>query len=262
VFSRKAALVIVGLSIVAGPLPATHAAGPEVDGLVPEVDGFVPRVVPELPSALGRQPQPAQPVLPVFDEQGTLRLAWLDPAEAAGRSAAGARDEASRLLRELGLRVRWRRARAAEPAREGEIRVILLDRAVQNEQRALVLGSTPARFDGPPFVWAHVPGVRQVLGVPAAPGSFAPGARDDYRLGVALGRVIAHEVVHALAPSVPHGEGLMKSRLTIADLTGSGRSVTPGLLARVRHALASPAAPQAPEIGLLAAEHAGGERQP
>ena len=105
-------------------------------------------------------------------------------------------------------------------------------------------------------MWIHVPGVRQAAGV----GAGVLEANDGFRLGVALGRVIAHELVHALAPSVPHGEGLMKSRLTRADLTTSA-PVTPLLAALVRAALAGVPGPARPDTGLLAAEHARGEQR-
>ena len=39
----------------------------------------------------------------------------------------------------------------------------------------------------------------------------AAASRD---LSLALGRVVAHELVHALAPSVPHGTGLMSASLS------------------------------------------------
>ena len=181
--------------------------------------------------------------------------ARLDELLEAGDHRA-ARAEAARLLRQLGLAVSWRRAGASEPVLDGEVRVILLDRAVVGEARASVLGATPTHVEGSPFVWIHVPGVRQAVGV----GAGALEASDGFRLGVALGRVIAHELVHALAPSVPHGEGLMKSRLTRADLTTSA-PVTPQLAALVRAALAGAPGPARPDTGLLAAEHARGEQR-
>jgi hypothetical protein len=50
-----------------------------------------------------------------------------------------------------------------------------------------------------------------------------PGER--LAVGMAIGRVIAHEVVHALVPWLPHGTGLMSSQLTWRQLTGKAPTV-------------------------------------
>jgi hypothetical protein len=53
-----------------------------------------------------------------------------------------------------------------------------------------------------------------------------PGMRLDVnaarRLGTGLSRVVAHELVHALVPALPHGKGLMAARLDRRMLTGPG----------------------------------------
>ena len=185
----------------------------------------------------------------------TLRLAWLDPAEVAGRCGTGAREEALRVFKAMGIPANWRRANAGELARAEEIRVILLDRGALNGRHAAVLGSTPTRFESTPFVWIHVPSVRRALGLPGSDRTLLE-LRDGYSLGVALGRVIAHEIVHALAPGVAHGEGLMASRLTRRDLTASSVPVTPEVISAVHNALAGVPDSPAPGAGLLAVEHA------
>lgn len=261
--SRKAVVAVAALS-----LAGSHARGVELVGFEERLGfgGEARFVAPDLggrkaaapPAALPRWTSPSA----AADGSGALRLAWLDPASAAGRSALAAREEAARVFKALGVAVSWRRAEPSEPARPGEVRVILLDRqAVNDGGRANVLGSTPARFEGSPFVWIHVPGVRDSLGLPGSDPGPAGDARESYLVGVALGRVIAHELVHALAPRVPHGEGLMKSRLTRRDLTATTAPVTPGLAARVRAALGADPGPAPSDTGLLAAEHARGEQQ-
>lgn len=259
--SRKAVLAMVVLS-----LAGSQARGVELLGFEERLgfEGEPLFVAPDLgpappalpASALPRWTGPSAPA----GGSRALRLAWLDPASAAGRCAIGARDEAARVFKELGVTVSWRRAEPAEPARPGEVRVILLDRHAVTG-RANVLGSTPGRFEGSPFVWIHVPGVRDSLGLPGADPGPAGDPRESYLVGIALGRVIAHELVHALAPAVPHGEGLMKSRLTRRDLTASSAPVTRQLGALVRAALDGDPGPAPSDTGLLAAEHARGEQQ-
>ncbi len=184
---------------------------------------------------------------------GPLRLVWMDPAQVMGFGASGARDEVVRIFKAMGIPTLWRRATAHETVAAGELQVVLLDRCAAADQRAIVMGATPLHNEGTPLVWIHVPCVRGALGL----GEREPvtlETRDTYRLGVAVGRVIAHEVVHALAPALPHGEGLMAHHLTLADLTASSLPVAPGVRAAVRGALAGEAA-VAVDTGLLTAEH-------
>jgi hypothetical protein len=168
----------------------------------------------------------------------SLSLVWIDAGSAATGSERSARDEAQRLLRDLGVAATWRTGRPSEPVRPGELRVILLDRAAVDAKGSPVLGATPDRFDGDPFFWVHVPSVREALGLdprhPLAPAEL----RDRHQLGIAIGRVVAHETVHALAPGVPHGAGLMAPRLTRGDLLAKTLPPQPELGAALRSALA------------------------
>jgi hypothetical protein len=187
-------------------------------------------------------------------EREAVRLVWTDPASVAGLSQDIARKECQRLLGKLGLDVSWRTGAAAEIAREDEIRVILLDRAATDGRGGLILGATPANFPAARYVWIHTPGVRAAAGI----GSSSYPALGHWRaLGVALGRVIAHEIVHALAPSIPHDEsGLMARRLRRAELVAGSLEPAPALALALRVALRS-GVPFSPEAaGVLAAEHA------
>lgn len=258
-FARKAAMAMVVLSTTMAPASRAAAAGPEA--AADTSAAFARDLTMRSPATSGEaaeQPAdpPVEPPAPLLVD-GALRLAWLDPTEVAGLSGPVARDEAARALRSLGISASWRRARAGEPSRAGEIRVILLDRAARTAGNGSVLGSTPTHFECEPFVWIHEPGVRGVLGLTT--GGRLSELRDTHALGMALGRVIAHEILHALVPALPHGEGLMKSRLTRGDLTLSVPPVTPGLIAHVRAALAGEREPARSDIGLLTAEHARDE---
>ena len=117
--------------------------------------------------------------------------------------------EVDRLLAAAGARVEWRWAAPGTETAPDELCVVFLDspgRGSAAEQP--VLGTTATGGSGsPPLIWISWPNVVHTLGF-----------RDDSpldtffvkrSLGVALGRVVAHEFVHALAPEVPHGSGLM-----------------------------------------------------
>ena len=194
----------VAVAMLASTVAAVAAAG-EVGPL--HVEGApVPRV----------PPPAAAPLAP----PSVLRLVWLDPAGVGVGAESVARDEARSLLVKMGAAVSWRHGHAGEPDRPGEVRVILLDRAAATSGKA-VLGATPSRFDIAPFVWVHVPSVRAVVGLDPRGSAFSTSLPESRVLAVALGRVVAHELVHALAPSVPHGTGLMSAELTRRQLTAS-----------------------------------------
>jgi hypothetical protein len=176
--------------------------------------------------------------VPVTALPPALSLVWIDSACQATGSERSAREEALRLLGELGVAATWRTARPWDPVRTGELRVILLDRGAVDAAGLPVLGATPDHFEGDRFFWVHAPSVRGALGLdprrPLGPAEL----RDRQLLGVAIGRVIAHETVHALAPDVPHGVGLMAPRLRRNDLVAKRLPVQPELGLAFRAALA------------------------
>jgi hypothetical protein len=199
--STRFTVAVVTLASIVATVAAAEDAGPmDLEGVVG------PRVL--SPSSA---PLAASPV---------LRLVWLDPTGIGVGAEAGARDEARSLLQKMGATVTWRRGHAGELARPGEVRVILLDRTAAKSGKP-VLGATPPRFDGAPFVWVHVRSVRAVIGRDARGPAFTMVAAASHDLSLALGRVVAHELVHALAPSVPHGTGLMSALLSYRQLTAS-----------------------------------------
>jgi hypothetical protein len=168
-----------------------------------------------------------------------LSLVWIDGRAAAAGSELSAREETVRLLLVMGVPASWRTGRPGESARPGELRVILLDRAAVDRTGAPVLGSTPAQFEGEAFFWVHVPAVRAAVGLDPRRAPGPEDLRDRHLLGVALGRVIAHETVHAVAPGIPHGTGLMAPLLKKGDLLAKALAVPEELGQAFRAALAS-----------------------
>jgi hypothetical protein len=190
-----------------------------------------------------------------------VRLVWTDPAGVAVGVDTLARDEARSVLRRMGVAVSWRRGPAGEATRPGEVRVILLDRGALRGPLTPVLGATPSHFAAAPFVWVHVPGVRAVMGLSPQGLGAALDPAAARGLAVALGRVVAHEVVHALVPSVPHGTGLMSATLNRRQLVAATLPVDPEVSLAVRAALRGEPSPPRADAGALAAATAGKESE-
>ena len=117
-----------------------------------------------------------------------------------------------------------------------------------------MLGATPSSFQGERFVWVHVPSVRAAAGRPTRGSGPNLEFHSARRLGIALARVIAHEVVHALAPELPHGSGLMSARLDQRMLTAPTIAIDPQVGLAVRTALAGAPPAARPADAILAVE--------
>ncbi len=187
----------------------------------------------------------------------SIRLVWLDPIGATVGVDGVARDECRSVLERADLDVVWRKGSGGEQARPGEIRVILVDHFVMDAQvRRSIMGATPARTREHPVVWIHTGSVLATLGFPPDFPILDLPLRARRDLGVAVGRVVAHEVVHVLVPSLKHDRGLMSPMLTPETLTSSRLSLDPGAAELVRAALQGRPGPARPEAGVLAASGA------
>ena len=145
-----------------------------------------------------------------------LRLVWVDPGSAAIGLRAGVEKEATSVLKDLGVNVTWEEEEPALAVEPGRIRVIFLEgKEGSPGMPPDVMGST--RKDVATAAWVHVGAVARALEL-GPPATWA-----DRRLQMmrALGRVVAHELVHVIAPEVPHGrDGLLRPILRADDLTG------------------------------------------
>jgi len=211
----------------------------------------------------------AVPALASPSDPGALpaaRLVWLDPSGITDGIAAIAKPEVVSLMRSMGVAVTWRRGDVHELARPGELRVILLNRPGTRDKGTSVLGATPAQTDGELHVWVHVPSVAQAIGIERLHADATLDPRSAHCLGIGLARVIAHEVVHAIAPELPHGAGLMSARLDRRMLISSSIPVDPEVSLALRAALRMArraAAPDAALTGaLLAAETTTDREEP
>lgn len=132
-----------------------------------------------------------------------------------------------------GVALDWDRAavRTGRPVREGEARVILVGKHPAPRGTERVLGAVFRERRASLAIWLYVDEVRYVLEGPAR-SSRASATRN---LSVALGRVLAHEVAHILAPGHPHAEaGLMARAVTRAVLGDAAAPLDDACLSAIR----------------------------
>jgi hypothetical protein len=169
----------------------------------------------------------------------TLTLVWHDSAHvfpAVGLDHLG--DEMEALFRENGLSVSFHAASENE-----DLRTIPEPRV-----NAIVLPEEDRRFGLPPntmaaaygargekySIFVFYPGVRRTLG--HSESQLSP--RHVAELSRALARIVAHEVVHALAPERGHADsGLMSGSLTREALLADAIDLDGPSLARASDAL-------------------------
>jgi hypothetical protein len=162
------------------------------------------------------------PAAPLSEPQVSrrLRLMFYDVNHAAPRAYESMTSEVQRIFSDLEVAVSWQRAALGDATSPDQIQVILLNTSGPDRGSSRrVLGAT--RRGGGRAVWAFLPNVAFTLGV--APEAEAWSMREREEMGRALGRVIAHELVHVVWPERPHAEsGLMRQELNRGILVGLG----------------------------------------
>jgi hypothetical protein len=167
-----------------------------------------------LPAAAGSSENPTAPVHSLASEllgrphalvRPELRLVWVDPTSAAPFAYAGMSGEVRSILGAAGVDVVWDK-RAAGPLATGEMAVILLNaESARVGLRPHVMGCV-GKGDGRSALWVNLSTVARALGLDAR-SHVAWSGRERLQVATALGRVVAHEVVHAVAPQLSHTTG-------------------------------------------------------
>lgn len=123
--------------------------------------------------------------------------------------------ETSEIFQEMGVETGWRRGGLGTVHGNGPVReipvILLRDAPGRLKSNRTVLGLIPK--SQPIAIWVFVDHVKQTLGPNAA--------ADGNQLATAIGRVVAHEMVHSLAPELGHTRsGLMRHSLDKQALVG------------------------------------------
>jgi len=144
--------------------------------------------------------------------------------------------ETRAIFREMGADVTWREGGLGTTYGNDaipEIPIIVLKTPPTGvANRASVMGLVPR--GGSKAVWIFVDNIRRAV----APSGLAFSSEVSKSLGVAVGRVVAHEVVHALAPELAHTkQGLMRDALSRGELTSPARPAHDRCVTAVQAAL-------------------------
>lgn len=161
-----------------------------------------------------------------------LSLVWFDPQNSLANGFETVAGEVQAIFQGLGIKVAWRRGTLGTTfgnAPVPETAVILLsDDPARQRQGRRVMGLVVPKQEPTRSIWVFLANVRWTLGLPARPKK-TPSLEEARAVGLALGRVVAHEVVHAIVPDEPHANtGLMEHALGKGYLLGKEVSIDPG----------------------------------
>lgn len=161
---------------------------------------------------LGSGPLPRRGSVPclaatVAAPTADVSLVWVDVTGVARFAFAEAARETGALLRRMGVRAAIRAGDAGSVSGESEVTVVVLPaRTPGTRLDHSVMGATYRAPGAARAIWVYAAGVASTLGLGTGPAPhWSPRQRHEF--GRALGRVVAHELVHAIAPARPHVKG-------------------------------------------------------
>lgn len=155
-----------------------------------------------------------------------LTIHWSDPERQFPYEMAPLVAEARALFAPLGIGLDWAPADMVLARDHVQIVLLALDRSRgrMGEHTMACVQEGPA---AQPAAWILVPRVRETLGLPPR-----PLPNEGPLLSRALARVMAHELVHLIAPRVRHAPGgLMNASLGRDFLIGPAMGLLDGALA-------------------------------
>jgi hypothetical protein len=192
------------------------------------------------------EPSASRPVLP---GRGIV-LVFFDVHGLMPRGFAESATEVETIFRDADVEISWRAAGPGATYGDNpwpELPVILLPEDPLRSRRSRNVMGLVVRGHQTPFpIWTFLEPIRTVLGLPRENSLLLPAERT--RLARAVGRVVAHEMIHVLAPEHPHDRhGLMRHALDRGSLIGEqaalagrcARAVQSGLAALWSHRAAA-----------------------
>jgi hypothetical protein len=160
----------------------------------------------------------------------TLNLVWVDVSGALSPVFGAVTEEAEALASRMGARLTWRRGVAGETlVLEHEVTVVLLTANPLRDPTAVdTMGAVLRDASIPKTAWVVLPNVARAVGLSSAVERWS--GLERRAIARAVARVICHELVHALAPELPHSpEGLMAAKMGRAQLLGPGIEIQPAV---------------------------------
>lgn len=178
-----------------------------------------------------------------------IELLWNDHYELLKRKLPPAgmevvEREMTRVFSEIGIGVVWRQGTGTSPPPRGRVvvRIVLMPSPAEGwrlsqDTMGIVMGKELVTRT----LFVFFPNVLYGVGDSRGPDARVESPLEMGQVARGLARVVAHEVVHAIDPELPHAEGvgLMNARLTPAMLRREKLSFSEATAKRLRRSLAA-----------------------
>jgi hypothetical protein len=178
-------------------------------------------------------------------EHRRLQLCWLDADGRYPLTVEPMKREVASTLAAIGVEVVWLDALRST---SGPVLAVTLMRKPPPRWRvpAHAMGATPTHANRRDAVFVFLPPIMRALGLEPRMKRL-PTPRERIGLSRAIARVVVHELVHALAPDVEHGEGsVMQASLSRHALQHGATRIEPEVADAVRAGLARRRTDRAP----------------
>jgi hypothetical protein len=142
-----------------------------------------------------------------------LQLVWIDVLGSAPYAFQGAARETSAILADAGVEAAWTLGDASTVTSADELKIVLMPGTTKGARLPEhVMGGT-RRGARSHTTWIYLSNVLWALGLQEK-AARRLSVQEQEQVARALGRVAAHEIVHAVAPDLPHSaHGLMAGKL-------------------------------------------------
>jgi hypothetical protein len=167
----------------------------------------------------------------------SLSVVWVDVAGTAPWAFPVVAREVAALLGRTDVRGIVERGDVHSAVTGSEVVVVLLPHRPPNSRVSEgAMGAISTSEGAPRSLAVFAAEVARTLGLASAPGGWSPTQRRDF--GVALGRVVVHELVHTVIPDRPHDRrGLMAASLNRNQLLRSAPPIAAETAEAFRSAL-------------------------
>lgn len=140
-------------------------------------------------------------------------------SKAARESMMG---EATAIWREQGVVLEWLSPNVVRPVASNRLRVLIVEKrpAVASTAELLAVGELVRPPNGHPLALISIESARRLVASVRGRAGYELIAIDDRRLGVVLGRALAHEIGHYLLDTHTHAQrGLMRPQFNALEFT-------------------------------------------
>jgi hypothetical protein len=160
------------------------------------------------------------------DEASTEPLARLDvlltiPTTLSVTARSSMLDEATAIWKRQGVQIAWLPPTSVQPVARHRLRVLVVQRRQPglDLDEPFAVGELVRPTADHPVAVVSIEGARELIGSLRGTGGSELISFDDRRLGVVLGRVIAHEIGHHVLDTATHSRtGLMRPQFTASEL--------------------------------------------